>query len=226
MTLAVLFSGGKDSCFACYEAMKKEKVACLITILSKNPESYMFHTPNITLTKIQADAMELPLLTVETEGEKEGELNDLKRAIEITREEYGIEGVVTGAIRSVYQASRVKKICNTLSLLCLNPLWHVDQTRYMKEFVSSGFMAMISGVFAHPFDESWLGKVIDDKTLEDLGEISRRFGVSLTGEGGEFETFVFDGPIFKKRIEILEASTVFEKDSGVYMIKTVRLAEK
>lgn len=226
MILAVLFSGGKDSCFACYEAMKKEKVACLITILSKNPESYMFHTPNITLTKIQADAMELPLLTVETEGEKEGELNDLKRAIEITREEYGIEGVVTGAIRSVYQASRVKKICNTLRLLCLNPLWHVDQTRYMKEFVSSGFRAMISGVFAHPFDESWLGKVIDDKTLEDLGEISRKFGVSLTGEGGEYETFVFDGPIFKKRIEILEASIVFEKDSGVYMIKTVRLAEK
>ena len=96
----------------------------------------------------------------------------------------------------------------------------------MKEFVASGFRAVISGVFAHPFDESWLGRVIDHKTLEDLGEISRRFGVSLTGEGGEFETFVFDGPIFKKRIEILEAARVFEKDSGVYLIETVRLAEK
>ena len=71
MRLAVLFSGGKDSCFAYYKTIGTEEVVCLITLISRNPESYMFHTPNIHLTKVQAEAIGLPLLAVETEGRKE-----------------------------------------------------------------------------------------------------------------------------------------------------------
>jgi ABC transporter with metal-binding/Fe-S-binding domain ATP-binding protein len=226
MKLAVLFSGGKDSCFASQRAMEKEEVACLITLISKNPESYMFHTPNIHLTEIQAKALGLPLLVVETEGKKEEELKDLRRAIEKAKEKHGIEGIVTGALLSVYQATRVQKICNDIGLWCFNPLWQANQLEYIREFISSGFKAAISGVFAYPFDDSWLGKVIDEETLEELTKISEKFRISLTGEGGEFETFVFDGPIFKKRIEIIEASKVYENYSGTYRIERARLMEK
>ena len=146
MRVAVLFSGGKDSCFACYRAMNKEEVVCLITVISKNPESYMFHTPNIQLAGIQADAIGLPLITSETEGEKEIELEDLKRAIEAAKDAYEIDGVVTGAIQSVYQATRIQRICEEANLSCLNPLWQIDPTEYMKEFVLFGFKAIISGV--------------------------------------------------------------------------------
>jgi len=80
MKLGVLFSGGKDSTFACWKAMQQEEVVCLITVISGNPESYMFHTPNIRLAALQAEAAGLPLVEVETAGEKEEELLDLARA--------------------------------------------------------------------------------------------------------------------------------------------------
>jgi ABC transporter with metal-binding/Fe-S-binding domain ATP-binding protein len=226
MKVAVLFSGGKDSTFACYKAMEKQEVACLITLISKNPESYMFHTPNISLSKVQAEAIGLPLVSAETEGKKEEELKDLRKAMEKAKEKYGIEGIVTGAVQSVYQSTRVQNICNSLNLLCFNPLWQVDQRKYMEEFISSGFKAMIVGVFSQPFDESWLGRVIDRKAVEELIEISENFKTSLTGEGGELETFVFDGPLFKRRIEILKASKVYKDYNGTYNIEKFRLVKK
>ncbi len=81
MKLGVLFSGGKDSTLALHLAAEKEQVACLITLVSRNPESYMFHTPNIEVTVLQAEALGLPMVSVETEGKKEEELADLERAI-------------------------------------------------------------------------------------------------------------------------------------------------
>ena len=78
MRLGVLFSGGKDSTLALHIAANKEDVACLITLVSKNPESYMFHTPNIEMTALQAEALRLPLVSVVTEGQKEAELADLR----------------------------------------------------------------------------------------------------------------------------------------------------
>jgi ABC transporter with metal-binding/Fe-S-binding domain ATP-binding protein len=226
MRLGVLFSGGKDSCFACYKAMMKKKATCLITLISKNPDSYMFHTPNICLTKIQSNAIGLPYIGKETEGKKEEELKDLKLAIKTAKKKFKVEGIVTGAIRSTYQKMRIQKICGELDLLCFNPLWDVDQLSYMKEFISSGFKALITGVFAYPLDITWLGKSLNSKTLTELIEISDKKEISLTGEGGEFETFVFDGPIFKKAIKIMRASKFYEKNRGILKIEDVRLLEK
>src|SRR5665648_419650 len=111
MRLGILFSGGKDSTFALHLAAEKEEVACLITVVSKNKESYMFHTPNIDVTTLQAKALGLPLVSMVTEGKKEEELADLEAAIAEAKEKFQIEGVVTGAVESVYQASRVQRIC-------------------------------------------------------------------------------------------------------------------
>src|SRR5208282_6518544 len=116
MKLGVLCSGGKDSWFVCHLAIQQEEVACLISVRSRNEESYVFHIPNIPLVPLQAEAAGLPLVTVETEGIEEAELDDLSRAIRLAVEEYGIEGVVTGALLSVYQASRVQRICRNLDL--------------------------------------------------------------------------------------------------------------
>ncbi|MCD6590911.1 MAG: TIGR00289 family protein [Candidatus Aenigmarchaeota archaeon] len=226
MKLGVLFSGGKDSCFALYRAMQKEDVTCLISISSKNPESYMFHTPNIHLTRLQADAISLPLVTFETEGEKEKELFDLKKAIEKAMREYKIEGVVSGAVLSVYQSTRIQKICNDLGLWCFNPLWQSDEVEYMKEFISLGFKAVISGVFAYPFDETWLGRNIDKRTLNELIILNKKFRISPIGEGGEFETFVCDGPIFAKKVKIVKAFKKYKNYSGIYAIEKAMLVKK
>ncbi|MFW5638662.1 MAG: diphthine--ammonia ligase [Methanoculleus sp.] len=226
MKLGVLFSVGKDSLFACWMAMQHEEVACLITVVSENLESYMFHTPNIHLAGLQAEAAGLPLVEVETAGKKERELDDLRRALLETKERFGIEGVVTGTILSVYQAARIQRICHELDLWCFNPLWHTDQEAYMEELISAGFRVVIAGVFSCPFDASWLGREIDHHALDDLRKAARDWRITLTGEGGEFETFVIDAPFFSRQIEIEEASRVYRNYNGVLEIKRARLVEK
>lgn len=226
MKVAVLFSGGKDSCFACYKAMEEHKVMCLISIISENKESYMFHTPNIALTDMQAKAMELNLEVFETLGEKEIELKDLKKAIQVAKEQFTIEGVVTGAIRSEYQKSRIQKICDELELKCINPMWHMDELEFLNQVIDVGFKVIIVGVAAEPFDESWLGREIDKETIKELVELNKKYKIHVAGEGGEIETFVCDGPIFKKKILIKKASKTYKNYSGVYHIEEAELAAK
>lgn len=226
MKLGVLFSGGKDSVFACYMAMQREEVECLITLASKNTESYMFHTPNISLTSLQSKAADIPLLEFETDGEKENELEDLKSAIICAKDKYSIEGIVTGAIMSVYQASRIQKICDSLDLWCFNPLWYINQNDYMNNIIDLGFEVIISGVFSYPFDESWLGRRIDKKMLDELSSFSEKYKITLTGEGGEFETFVLDTPFFKKKIIIDDFDTNYKNYNGLFSIKAAHLEEK
>lgn len=226
MRLGVLFSGGKDSTLALYKAMKREDVVCLITVISENKESYMFHTPNIHLTKFQAKAVGLPIVFITTKGKKEEELKELERVIKIAKEKFGIQGIVTGTVESVYQATRIQKICYSLGLWCFNPLWQRDQMEILKEIVGLGFDVIITGVFAEPFDSSWLGRKINSKTIDELKKLSESYEVSPAGEGGEFETTVLDGPIFKKRLEVKEFSTDFSKGSGIMEIKKLELKEK
>ncbi|MDK2975306.1 MAG: diphthine-ammonia ligase [Methanofollis sp.] len=226
MKLGVLCSGGKDSLFACWRAMQKEEVACLITIVSANPESYMFHTPNVRLAALQAEAADLPLVEVETAGEKEVELEDLERAIRIARERHGIEGVVTGAILSVYQATRVQRICHDLGLWCFNPLWHADQEEYIRSLIGEGFEVIVVGVYSAPFDERWLGRRIDAASVKELKKMAAKYRITLTGEGGEIETFVTDAPFFRKRIEVREASAAYKNYNGTYRIGSAVLVPK
>ena len=155
-------------------AAEKEKVACLITVVSKNKESYMFHTPNIDVTALQAEALGLPLVSVVTEGKKEEELADLEKAIAEAKSKFQIEGVVTGAVESVYQASRVQRICNRLDLWCFNPLWKHDQKALLETLVEKNFQVIISGIFAYPLDEKWLGKQIDPAMIAQIGGASRQ----------------------------------------------------
>jgi len=226
MKLGVLCSGGKDSWFACHLALQKETVSCLISIRSKNEASYMFHTPNIHLVPLQAEAAGLPLVTVETEGVEEAELSDLSRAIACAVEQYGIEGVVTGALMSVYQTTRVQQICRDLGLWCFNPLWYVDPERYMKELITSGFTVIITGVFAAPFSEDWLGREIDAGALYNLQQYVRSYRITLTGEGGEYETLVLDCPIFKKRITVLESEKEYAHYRGFFRVERAVLEVK
>ncbi|MBR9677893.1 MAG: TIGR00289 family protein [Nanoarchaeota archaeon] len=226
MKLGVLFSGGKDSMLAFDTVRKSYDVTCLITIVSKNPESYMFHTPNIHLTKLQAQAMQLPLIEQKTLGVKENELKDLKKAIVRAKKEYGIQGVVTGAIESVYQSSRIQRVCDELGLKCLNPLWKMNQEKVLKEVVERGFETIISGVFAQPFGKDWLGKTVDAKTVDELVEMGKKYEINPAGEGGEIETTVLDAPFFKKKIVIQKSEMFWENYSGVLKVKKAVLVEK
>jgi diphthine-ammonia ligase len=227
MKVAVLFSGGKDSCLAMHKAEQEgNTVVCLISIISKNKESYMFHVPNIELTALQAKAIDIPILQVETVGEKEKELDDLKNAIAQAKEDMQIEGVVTGAVGSVYQASRVQKICDELELWCINPLWQMDQIELLNELLTEKFIVCITGIFGYPLDESWLGKTITKETIEKLAELQDKFKLNPAGEGGEIETTVFDGPIFYEKINPKKTSTEYDNHAGTLTIEEAELVPK
>ena len=226
MNVAVLFSGGKDSTMAVYAALDaKEDVKYLLSMKSRNDESYMFHVPNIHITDLLAEALDIPIMSVETDGIKEEELEDLRTAFENLKD-LGVEAIYTGALYSVYQKSRIEKLGSEVGLEIISPYWHVDELEYMRKIVSLGFKIMICGVAAWGLDESWLGRIIDDKTIDELVRLNEKYHVDIAFEGCEAETLAIDGPIFKKRLEILKYKKEWHLDSGVYIIEDATLQEK
>lgn len=203
MKLGVLFSGGKDSTYAAWLAKKQgNELLCLITLLSENKDSYMFHTPSITKVKKQAEVMELPLLTQKTKGIKEDELKDLETVLKEAIKKYKIQGVISGAIASRYQYERIGKICEKLKIESFTPLWQKDELEYLNELIKNKFKVIITGVAAYPLDEKWLGKEINQNFVNKAVDLSNKHKIHIAGEGGEFETFVLDCPLFKKPLKV------------------------
>lgn len=227
MRLAILYSGGKDSNFALFEASKRHDVVCLIVMKSKNFGSYMFQSAGIDCVKFQAEALGLPLVEIETKGEKEEELLDLEIAIKEAKKKYNIDGIVSGAINSIYQSSRIQKICNRLNLWSFNPLWQKDQLIFLEELIENKFKVVIVGIASYPFDESYLGRVLDKKLLEELCYMRNKYQINPAGEGGEIETFILDTPTFKKELCLIKSRKVMDSiNSGFLVIEEVKLKGK
>lgn len=226
MDVAILFSGGKDSTMAVYAAIEaKEDVKYLLSMKSKNDESYMFHVPNIHITDLLSQALDIPIMSVETDGVKEEELKDLKAAF-FELKKLGVEAIYTGALYSQYQKSRIERLGEEVGLKIVSPYWHVDELEYMRKIVSLGFKIMICGVAAWGLDESWLGRIIDDETIDELVRLNEKYYVDIAFEGGEAETLAIDGPIFKKRLNILKYKKEWHLDSGVFIIEDAILEDK
>jgi diphthine-ammonia ligase len=226
MKAAVLFSGGKDSTMAVYKAIEEGySVEYLVSMISDNPESYMFHVPNIHITELSSQAMEIPLIKARTPGKKEEELDDLKSVLEDLKNR-GVDAIFAGALASQYQKSRIDSLCDEVGLESKAPLWHKDPKKYMEEIIELGFEVILISVSAEGLDESWLGRTLDQELLNEIIDLNRKYGMHMAFEGGEAETLVLNCPIFKKRINILESSNVWETDSGYMIISQAELEDK
>jgi len=150
----------------------------------------------------QAKTIGFPLIVQETNGEKEKELDDLEIAIKRGVEEFGIEGIVTGAVESVYQATRVQKICDKFNLECFNPLWQKDQIELLNDLIKNKFEVVVVSVAGYPLDEKWLGRKIDEEFVRDIKKLNEKYKINPAGEGGEFESFVLNCPLFKEGLKI------------------------
>ncbi len=214
MKLAVLFSGGKDSYLALQYASEDHEISCLLTLESKKEDSWMFHTPAIEWTKLQAESMDFNHLTLGTSGVKEEELDDLRIIIKSAISKYSIEGIATGTLASVYQSTRIQMICNELDLWCFNPLWQMPQEDVLKKLLSNNIKSIITGVAAEPFNQNWLGRSIDETCVDELLSLKSEYKINPAGEGGEIETFVFDGPLFNKPISVIKSKTYYSNFSG------------
>jgi len=223
MRVAVLVTGGKDSALALHRVIKiGYKVKCLVSMIPLREDSWMFHYPNIHLVDLFAEAVEIPLVKAETSGIKEREVEDLKRLIE----KLDVEGVVSGAIASNYQKTRIEKVCKQLKLKSITPLWHENELDILKEILDLKFEVIITGVYAYGFNREWLGRKIDEKTVKALMELNRKYGISLVGEGGEYETLVLNASFFKKRITIIKAEKIWENHGGYFLVAKAKVENK
>lgn len=228
LKLAALVSGGKDSLYAMHIMQKQNyEVSCFVTIDSQNKDSYMYHTPNVLLAKLQAEACGIPIIIQKTKGDKEEELKDLEIALTNAKEKYGIQGVTCGAIFSNYQRTRVEKVCDKLGLKIFTPLWHMNQELLLRNLIEEGFSFVFSSIAAEGLDKSWLGNEIKSFDVDKLVEINKRIGINVAGEGGEYESLVVDAPFFKSKIKIIDSEVLMEnKCTGKFTVKNVKLEEK
>lgn len=223
MKLAVLFSGGKDSYLALQHASQEHEVSCLLTLHSEREDSWMFHTPAIEWTKMQAEAMGFNHLVYRTSGVKERELGDLHSIIRSAISQYSIDGVVSGALASVYQSTRIQRVCNDLNRWCFNPLWQMPQKLLLQELLTKNVESIITGVAAEPLDATWLGRNIDSESVKELVALESEYGINPAGEGGEIESFVLDAPLFKRSIRLVDSTKHYSNFAGRLEIKEMKL---
>lgn len=221
--VACLFSGGKDSTYAAYLAMQRGwEVSSLLTVRPADPESMMFHVPNLHLTSLQAEAMGLRFLEEPAKPGEEGELDALRRGFRRAE----ADGIVVGAIASDYQHSRVNRIAAETGLRVFAPLWRQDPERLVHDYLAAGLRIVFSSVAADGLDASWLGRSWDEATVRDLLALRAGRGVHPCGEGGEFETLVLDAPFFRQSVVIDGAETSWDGSAGTWRVTAAHLEPK
>jgi ABC transporter with metal-binding/Fe-S-binding domain ATP-binding protein len=224
LKIAVLFSGGKDSTYATWVAQHHGwDIGALVTVLPRTAESMMFHFPNAGWTKLQAETMGLQHRVILAGKD---ELLSLKEGLAKTAGELDIDGIATGAVASDYQKSRIDQICDSLGLRSFAPLWRKDPQTLVSDLKTNGFRMIVSGVGAEGLDKSWLGEELTDQRWATLESLSRKHGIHLTGEGGEYETFVVDAPFFENRVNIEKSHSQWDGQSGYLVIDHATLGHK
>jgi len=230
-----LFSGGKDSSWALYRALEEGLNVSRLLTVHPSEESYMYHVPETQLARLAAESIGIELVEVEpgdlgaaaaddAGAQGDAELEPLEAAVAGLGDEIDLAGVTAGAIESEFQTSRIQEMCDRLGIDLFAPLWQRDPETLAAAMLDAGFEITILQVAAYGLDESWLGRTLDAEAIDELRELNAEYGVHLLGEGGEFETFVTDGPHMDRRIE-LEYDTEWHGDSGRVRITDARLAE-
>lgn len=199
MRVAILSSGGKDSSKVWWTAQCRGwDIVSVVTVRITGDDSYMFQIPTTDLVGLQAISAGIEWVQVESSGEQEVEIEDLKNALA----NLDIDGIVVGAIRSDYQKSRLERMTEDLGINIWTPIWHQDPEQHMTELIDFGFEVMITGVSCEGLDDSWLGKTLCSKSYHELRILSEKYRFNVDGEGGEYETFVTYAPFMKNRIEL------------------------
>jgi ABC transporter with metal-binding/Fe-S-binding domain ATP-binding protein len=195
-----LLSGGKDSFMSLLIALSVGiEVERTITVKAEQ-DSYMFHYPNAELGSRLSEMM--------------GIENSLVSESEFTRTVAAYSGyfLIAGAVESEFQKTRLEEICTDYGLKTFFPLWRKDQELIIKDFISSGSRGIFVSVAAEGLGEDLLGRQIDEESLRVLKEKNSRYGISIVGEGGEYETLVTCSPFAAGCIEILESEII---DRGI-----------
>ena len=229
-----LFSGGKDSSWALYRALEEGlNVTRLLTVHpGDESDSYMYHVPETGLARLAAESIGIELVeidpaldaTLATDAAAQGdaEVEPLEAALRDLQTETDLAGVTAGAVESEFQTLRIRAMCDRLGVDLFAPLWGRDPDELARAMLEAGFEITIVQVAARGLDESWLGRTLGADALDDLRALNEQYGVHLLGEGGEFETFVTDGPHMSRPVE-LTYETEWDGTRGRIRVTDARL---
>jgi diphthine-ammonia ligase len=198
VTVSALVSGGKDSIYSAYLAdTQGMNVDELVVLKPADPDSMMFHTPNLSMVALQAQAWGKMTRTIDVRGTSE-----IDEEAAVRDALAGARGpVVTGAIASAYQWSRLQSVTFSLGRPLYAPLWGKDPGRVVREEIAAGLNIQLVHLAAEPLTPELLGRRLD---LDLVREIERRGRelrpVHVAGEGGEYETLVTDLPDWTSRL--------------------------
>jgi len=203
------WSGGKDSCFACYQAIASGlKVRYLVNMMAEDSKRSWTHGLSTELLQEQSQAMGIQLVQRRTTmAAYETDLKDVALALK----KEGVRGGVFGDIDLEGHRQWVDRVCQQVDITPYLPLWGQVQETVLRDFIRSGFEAIIVVAKADLFGEEWLGRKVDLDFLFYLAELEKTSAITLCGEAGEYHTFVIDGPLFNQRLEILEANKVLRE---------------
>jgi uncharacterized protein (TIGR00290 family) len=201
------WSGGKDSCLACYKAMKRGyQVEYLLNFISKEYKRCCFHGLEAELLNLQAQLIGIPLIQKEVSPDMEEYEREFKEAVSEIKAS-GIEGMVFGDVYLEEHKSWVERVCKDLEIQPIEPLWESPPNKIVEDFINLGFKAVVVSCKAELFEKEFIGRYVDKNLLRELN----RKHICPCGENGEFHTFVVDGPIFKKKIEITKGRTILKE---------------
>lgn len=196
----VSWSGGKDSAFALYNILNNDQyeVKALLTTVTEGFNRISIHGVRESLLDKQAESLGIGLHKIFIPQECSNEVYQSLMKDHLQKiKKYGIETVVFGDIfledvRAYRQEMNKKQGLNSLF-----PLWGQNPDELIKEFLSLGFKTVTTCIDTEKLTNHFLGRVIDERFISELPE-----QVDPCGENGEFHTFTFEGPIFKKKINI------------------------
>ncbi|MFC2022510.1 diphthine--ammonia ligase [Chloroflexota bacterium] len=202
MSYILSWSGGKDSCFACYEAMRQGyKVSHLVNFISKEFQRVSFHGTEDKLIQLQSQAMGIPLLQKETTWH--GYEQEFKEAIRSLIPS-GVKGIIFGDIYLQEHKDWVERVCEELGIEALEPLWGKNPEEILSDFIDAAFEAVIVSAKSKLIDRDWIGHLVD----RDFMMYLKGRNIDVCGENGEYHTVVINGPIFKRSIQLIECKTI------------------
>ena len=201
MQVIGLWSGGKDSCFACYKAkLQGYNFLSLFNFTDASSRNSLSHGLSSQIIRKQVSLLDIPLL--QKAMPKQDYREEFKNVINEWKKNAGIAGIVFGDIYLQEHKDWIDKVCSELNVEPILPLWKEDTRDLINVFIKAGFKAKIVSTDAKFLGEEWLGREVDQELVKDLGNLGN---IDLCGEKGEFHTFVTSGPLFKKRIEITKS---------------------
>jgi len=193
------WSTGKDSALALHKILQNKDytIGTLVTTVNQKFKRVSMHGVSEILLEEQAKQIGLPLHKIffpeEVSMESYNAImkSNLNEIISEGNYKFSIFGDIFLDDLKEFREAKLAE----MDLKGVFPLWKIDTTKIIEEFIALGFKAITVSVNANLLDKSFVGRIIDEQFIKDLPE-----NVDVCGENGEFHTFVFDGPIFKKPI--------------------------